>query len=221
MEWLAEADRDLGQTVYCIACQVSKIQTHTKAPLEKFSVQVSDDHIHMDLVGSLPRSDGCTHLLTMVDRFSRWPEAIPLSDTTSTACAQALVSHWITCFGTPLHISSNRGPQFTSEFWMSICISRLLGTQLHHTTAYHPQSNGVVERFHCHLRSALRARLIGSNWMMQELPWVLLGIRTAPKEDLRCSSAEVTYSAPFTVPRDFVPNTTNGNSSTDPHLCQL
>ena len=188
----------------CIACQSSKIQTHIRAPLEKFSVpQRRFDHIHVDLVGPLPPSNGFTHLLTVVDRFSRWPEAIPLSDTTATSCAQALVSHWIARFGIPMDMSSDRGPQFTSQLWTAI--AQLLGTQLHHTTAYHPQSNGLVERFHRHLKSALRARLTGPSWT-RELPWVLLGIRTAPKEDLGCSSAEMVYGAPLTVPGDFIPS---------------
>ena len=66
-----------------------------------------------------------------------------------------------------------------------------------------------MERFHRHLKSALRARLTGPNWI-DELPWVLLGIRTAPKEDLHTSSAELVYGAPLTVPGDFVasPNST-------------
>ena len=54
----------------CIACQSSKIQTHIRAPLETFSVpQCLFDHIHVDLVGPLPPSNGFTHLLTVVDRF--------------------------------------------------------------------------------------------------------------------------------------------------------
>ena len=157
----------------------------------------------MDLVGPLPPSNGFTHLLTVVDRFSRWPEAIPLGDTTATSCAQALVSHWIARFGIPMDMSSDRGPQFTSQLWTAI--AQLLGTQLHHTTAYHPQANGLVERFHRHLKSALRARLTGPSWT-RELPWVLLGIRTAPKEDLGCSSAEMVYGALLTVPGDFIPS---------------
>ena len=69
----------------CIACQSSKIQTHIRAPLEKFSVpQRRFDHIHVDLVGPLPPSNGFTHLLTVVDRFSSWPEAISLGDKTAT-----------------------------------------------------------------------------------------------------------------------------------------
>ena len=102
-----------------------------------------------------------------------------------------------------MDMSSDRGSQFTSRLWASI--SQLLGTKLHHTTAYHPQANGLVERFHRHLKSALRARLTGPNWV-DELPWVLLGIRTAPKEDLGCSSAELVYGAPLTVPGDFIAN---------------
>ncbi|XP_059840370.1 uncharacterized protein LOC132401985 [Hypanus sabinus] len=83
-------------------------------------------------------------------------------------------------------------------------MASLLGTQLHHTTAYHPQSNGLVERFHRHLKSALMARLRGANWA-DELPWVLLGIRTAPKDDLHTSSAELVYGAPLAVPGEFLP----------------
>ena len=141
----------------------------------------------------------------MVDRFTCWPEAIPLPDITTLTCAQALVMHWISRFGVLMDMSSDRsrGSQFTSQLWASI--SQLLGTKLHHTTAYHPQANGLVERFHRHMKSALRARLTGPNWVA-ELPWVLLGIRTAPKEDLGCSSAELVYGAPLTVPGDFIAN---------------
>jgi len=53
------------------------------------------------------------------------------------------------------------------------------------------------------MKSALKARLTGPNWA-DELPWVLLGIRTAPKEDLNTSSAELVYGAPLTVPGDFI-----------------
>ncbi|XP_062923396.1 uncharacterized protein LOC134356391 [Mobula hypostoma] len=48
------------------------------------------------------------------------------------------------------------------------------------------------------------ARLEGPNWV-DELPWVLLGIRTAPKEDLHSSSAELVYGAPLVVPGEFIP----------------
>ena len=192
----------------CIACQTSKVHRHVKAPLSTFKVPSRRfDHINIDLVGPLPPSQGYTYLFTIVDRFTRWPEAIPLSDTSASTCARALVSHWISRFGLPGEISSDRGAQFTSKLWTTV--SQLLGMKHIKTTSYHPQANGLVERFHRNLKSALRARLTGPNWI-DELPWVLLGIRTAPKEDLRTSSAELVYGAPLTVPGDFVaaPNTT-------------
>ena len=188
----------------CIPCQTSKIQQHVKAPLTTFTVpQRRFDHIHVDIVGPLPPSRGFTHLFTIVDRSTRWPEAIPLSDISTHTCARVLISNWIARFGLPSHMSSDRGSQFTSDLWSAV--AQLLGTQLHRTTAYHPQANGLVERFHRHLKQALRARLTGPDWS-DELPWVLLGIRTAPKEDLNSSSAELVYGAPLTVPGDFIGN---------------
>ncbi len=168
----------------CIPCQTAKVQIHTKAPLAIFPVpRRRFDFIHVDLVGPLPHSQGYTYLFTINDRFSRWPEVVPLTDITSYGCAQALIVHWIARFGVPKYITSDRGTQFTADLWTSV--AKLLGTDLHHTTAYHPQANGLIERFHRHLKSALRARFSGQNWL-QELPGVLLGISTTPKEDLGC-----------------------------------
>ena len=205
----------------CKPCQEAKIQRHTKAPLQTFDVPHRRfDHINIDLVGPLPSSQGYTHLLTIIDRFSRWPEAIPLKGTDTETCARALVFHWISRFGLPLDITSDRGSQFTSKLWTAI--TKLLGSKLHHTTAYHPQANGLVERFHRHLKSAIRARLTTPNWL-DELPWVLLGIRTAPKEDLHCSSAELVYGTPLTVPGDFVatPRGQHDSATVLPHLREL
>ena len=129
----------------CVQCQSSKIHTHIKSPLETFNVPHRRfDHIHVDLVGPLPPSDGFTHLLTIVDRFSCWPEAVPLNDISTVACARALIYHWISRFGIPMDMSSDRGSQFTSQLWSSV--AKLLGITLHHTTAYHPQANGTARQ---------------------------------------------------------------------------
>ena len=100
---------------------------------------------------------------------------------------------WISQFSVPSDISSDRGARFTSKLWSDI--AELFGTKLHRTTAYHPQANGLVERFHRHMKSALHALLTTAAWM-DELPWVMLGIRTAPKENLNPSSAEMVFGAP-------------------------
>lgn len=188
----------------CVPCQKSKIHHHVKAPLGTFPVPPGRFlHVHVDLVGPLPPSHGYTYLLTAVDRFTRWPEAIPLSDISAASCARAFALHWVARFGVPEHLSSDRGSQFTSQLWADV--AQLLGVQLHRTTAYHPQANGLVERFHRQLKASLKARLVGASWL-DELPWVMLGVRTAPKEDLATSSAELVYGAPLTVPGDLVPD---------------
>ena len=139
--------------------------------------------------------------LTVVNRFTRWPEAIPLKDATASTCARALVLQLISQFWVPLHISTDRGMQLISQLWSSIAQS--LGMWFHHTMAYHPQSNGPIECFHHHLKAVLRAHLSHPSWT-KDLRWVILGIRTAPKNDLGCSSAKLVYGQLLTVSGDFI-----------------
>ena len=187
----------------CHHCQSSKVHKHTKSPLEEFSVPAKRfSHINVDIVGPLPFSSGFTHLLTIIDRNTRWPEEIPLRGFTSSECVQALISGWIARFGVPGDISSDRGSQFTSSLWNDL--AHRLGVKLHHTSAYHPQANGMIERFHRSLKTALKARLTGLNWV-EELPWVLLGLRYAPKQEFGYSSAELVYGESLTVPGEFIP----------------
>uniref|UniRef100_A0A669E6I5 Gypsy retrotransposon integrase-like protein 1 n=1 Tax=Oreochromis niloticus TaxID=8128 RepID=A0A669E6I5_ORENI len=187
----------------CIPCQRAKIHRHTQAPLESFRVPGRRfDHVHVDLVGPLPQSQGFTHLLTVVDRTTRWPEAVPLASTTAAAVAMAFLSTWVSRFGPPADITSDRGPQFVSELWS--VMAEGLGIKVHRTTAYHPQANGMCERFHRSLKAAFRASLTDGNWV-DCLPWVLLGLRCAVKEDLGVSPAELVLGQPLRVPGEFLP----------------
>lgn len=78
------------------------------------------------------------------------------------------------------------------------------------TTAYHPQSNGIVERWHRSLKNALRARLIAAStkWT-DELPTVLLGLRAALRTDTSVSAAELTYGYHLRLPGEFFNASTN------------
>jgi transposase InsO family protein len=166
----------------CQLCARGKASPQHTAPVQPIPVpERRFTHVHVDLVGPLPAStEGFKYLFTMVDRSSRWLEAVPLKSMAAEDCVDVLISAWVARFGVPSIITSDQGRQFTSALWAGL--TKLLGIKHVQTTAYHPQSNGMVERAHGQLKAALRARLAGSRWP-EHLPWVLLGLRTAPKED--------------------------------------
>ncbi|PIK49797.1 pol polyprotein [Apostichopus japonicus] len=162
----------------CIKCQQVKVHRHTKTPIGSFPMtQTRFQHIHMDIVGPLPPSEGYSYLLTIVDRFTRWPEAIPISNITAETVAKSFVKRWVSTFGVPSVITTDRGSQFESSLFRHL--NQLLGTHRIRTTAYHPAANGLVERFHRQLKSALSAA--DSTHWTEVLPLALLGIRTSLK----------------------------------------
>jgi transposase InsO family protein len=106
-------------------------------------------------------------------------EAFPLAEASAAACAKALTFTWISRFGVPETITSDRGSQFTSNLWLQLC--EMLNISHWQTTAYHPELNKAVERLHHRLKDALC--LDAAMTWAEELPFVLLGLRTQPKED--------------------------------------
>lgn len=184
----------------CLACQRSKVTRHVYSPIAAFKVpRARFTFVHIDLIGPLPVSHGNKYCLTAIDRFTRWPEAIPLPDISAETVAKALISGWISRFGCPTDIISDRGSQFQSELFKNL--SQLSGFQHRRTTAYHPQSNGLVERFHRQLKAAIICHA-NDSWV-ESLPLVLLGIRSAVKDDLRASSAELLYGEALRLPGEF------------------
>ena len=97
---------------------MSKIQIHVKTPLQPFApVSGRFDHVHIDLVGPLQESQGFKYLVMVKDRFTHWPEAIPIRDIEARTVAKAYVTNWVALFGLPSHITSDHGTQFVSELW--------------------------------------------------------------------------------------------------------
>ena len=186
--------------VHCARSKPGKVEKSTVQPIETPEKRFS--HVHVDVVGPWPSSEGYTHLFTMIDRTSRWCEVIPVKSTTAKELADTFVQHWVARFGVPEMVTTDQGAQFISSTWQCMC--KKIGTKHIHTTAYHPQSNGIVERMHRQLKEALRARCSGSDWI-EHLPWVLLGLRTAPKEEANVSAAEATYGDPLVLPGQIQP----------------
>ena len=113
--------------------------SHLPTPDSRF------DHIHVDKVGPFPSSEGYCCLVTCIDRFTRWPEA--------PSVARVLVSGWISRFGIPSVITTDRGGQFESSLWTQLMTA--LGTTSCRTTSYHPQPIGF-ECFHRQLKADLK-----------------------------------------------------------------
>jgi hypothetical protein len=120
-------------------------------------------HLHVDLVGLLPTSvEGFKYLFTIIDRSTRWVEAIPVKNIEAVTIADALVAGWVSCFGVPAVITSDRGTQFRSAVWEALC--KRLNIQYITTTAFHPCNNGMVERCLRQLKDALRAQSAANDW---------------------------------------------------------
>ncbi|MES9975560.1 MAG: reverse transcriptase domain-containing protein, partial [Candidatus Thiodiazotropha sp.] len=201
----------------CLACQRAKIHRHTHSPIGSFVPPGARfDHVHVDLVGPLPPSRGAIYLLTIIDRFSRWPEAIPLTDCSSETVSRAFLERWVAQHGCPLTVTTDRGSHFEGKFDHLL---KVLGTRHARTTAYHPAANGLVERFHRQLKSSLRAHADGS-WQ-ESLPMVLLSLRTVVKQDLQTSAAHLMYGCALRLPAELVAPKPIGHFEYDNYVQRL
>ena len=109
---------------------------------------------------------------------------------------------WLSRWGVPDIMTSDRGSQFVSDLWLEVC--SLMGIARDPTTSYHPQHNGKIERMHRSLKNSLRARLLGRvNWL-SELPWVMLGLRAASNLDTGVSPSILVTGQQPTLPGQLV-----------------
>jgi len=206
----------------CMECQQNKVQRHTKRPIgelpcptERFTT------VHMDIVGPLEFPDSTTdfsttprYLLTIIDSFTRWVEVVPLSTITAESVCQAFLMQWVSRFGPPLVLITDRGSQFNSE--LIALIRTMLGINHIRTTAYNPKANGLIERFHRTLKAAMKCR--GRNWL-QQLPIVMLGLRMRPDDDGSSAYSRVMGEQPI-VPRILPGNFDLKELSTQLHQVQ-
>ena len=88
------------------------------------------------------------YLLVVMDYFTKWAEAVPLRDQTATSISSAIIK--ICCsFGVPNLVHSDQGKNFESHLFHQVLAA--FGILKSRTTAYHPQGDGMVERFNCSL----------------------------------------------------------------------
>jgi len=112
------------------------------------------ERVCIDITGPHPRSlKGHVFLLTVMDRFTKWAEAIPLRNHTAPTVARALMANVFSRFGVPLQLLSDSGREFESALFSELC--QWMCIDKIRTTAYRPSTNGMVERYHRTLNSIL------------------------------------------------------------------
>ncbi len=135
---------------------------------------VTTKHTLAPLMSRMSQSQGHRFLLTCVDRFTRWCEAIPLVDRHIETVKLALLQNWISRFGAPKADTTDCGPQFKSTLFAKLC--EFLGCERIRATPYHPAANGMVVRLHRQLKAALMSHAAREHWV-DNWPIVLLGNR--------------------------------------------
>ena len=147
---------------------------------------------------ALNESCGFRYLIVIIDRFSQFIHAIPLVGISTEECVSAFIRNWVAPSGCPEKIFCDQKTQFT----FSLChkMYRFFGRQIKHSTAYHPQAQGLVERLNRSLKTNLRAYEEPSQWY-HNLPCVLLALRNSSKQDLHfLSPPNFVFGGPARLP---------------------
>ena len=140
----------------CLNClQTRGHRNKQKAPIQKFDkTSYPLERIAADIVGPVTESTvGNKYILVISDYFTRWPEAYPLASTRTEDILWCL-EHFISRHGVPKHIITDQGSNFVSR--AAKRLYEKLGIHKHRTTAYHPQSDGLLERLNKTIVDSLR-----------------------------------------------------------------
>ncbi|KRY46609.1 Retrovirus-related Pol polyprotein from transposon 17.6 [Trichinella britovi] len=154
----------------------------------------------VDVLGPLEETKrGNRYLLVICDYFTKWPEAFPMPDAEATTIARHLVNGIFCRFGAPETIHSDQGRNFESALIKELC--ELFGTSKTRTTAYHPQSDGLVERMNRTLVDMLAATSIEEPGEWDEyIDRVLLAYRTSVHHTTAATPSRILYGQEVRLP---------------------
>ena len=190
---------------FCHSCHVCQVigkpnQTIPPAPLQPIpALGEPFEHIILDCVGPLPKTkSGHQYLLTLMCAATRYPEAFPLRTLKAKAVVKALVNFFST-FGLPKNVQTDQGTNFTSKLFARVLSS--LSICHRKSSAYHPQSQGALKRFHQTLKSMMKKYCLetGKDWD-EGLPFLLLAARETVQESTGFSPAELVFGHTCMVP---------------------
>jgi len=178
-------------TSQCIQCQKFKTSRNLKPPLYHFPTTSRFETVHIDLVGPLLVDRSYQYILTMLDRSSRWPEAVPLKHIDAETVSKTFLTTWVCRYGAPKYLISDQGRQFESEIFKAL--TKRLGTIHVHTSPYHPQSNGALERFHRTFKTSLKILADNNSHWVDVMPHVLLGWRNTPSTSTSATPSQALF----------------------------
>ncbi len=177
----------------CRECQLVNPPATAKAPLRPLPLmEVPFERIGMDLIGPLERSArGYRFALVLVDYATRYPEAVPLRSISAKSVAEALF-RLISRVGIPKEILTDQGTAFMSRTLKELY--ELLGIKSIRTSVYHPQTDGLVERFNRTLKNMVRkfVKEDAKNWDKWLEP-LLFAVREVPQASTGFSPFELLY----------------------------
>ncbi|KAK2973869.1 hypothetical protein RJ640_029685 [Escallonia rubra] len=131
----------------CLVCQQDKVENQLPAGLlEPLPIPAHPwESVSMDFITCLPRSEGCGSIMVMVDRFSKYATFVASpADCTMEEATRLFLKNVVKYWGLPKVIVSKRDPKFTGKFWTELF--KLLGSELHFSTSFHPQIDGQTKR---------------------------------------------------------------------------
>ena len=200
--------RDVAEWCKCCAiCQKCSKGRKGYAPLMPLPIiEEPFGRIAMDIVGPLPRSrSGNKYVLVVCDYATRYPEAVALKSIDAEHVAEELIPLFARV-GVPREILTDQGSNFTSRLLEELY--RLLHVRPIRTSPYHPQTDGLVERFNGTLKAMLRkvATAEGQDWD-KWLPYVLFAYREVPQASTGFSPFELVYGRQVRGPLDILKET--------------
>ena len=192
--WWPELDKEVEDyCCTCPKCQKTQVKPKPGAPLIPMPlVDQPFQRIGIDIVGPLIRSaGGHTHILVIIDYATRYPEAIPLRSTTSKVLARELLQVF-TRLGFPKEVLTDQGTNFMGQTLKELW--GLLGVKPLHTAVYHPQINGLVERFNKTLKGMLRKLVMEKpkRWHLLVAP-LMFAVREVPQASTGFMPFEMMY----------------------------
>ena len=167
----------------CAICQARKgPPRQSRSPMQQYNVGYPGERVAIDVMGPLPETrSGNRYLLVLMDYFTKWPEAYALPNQEAKTVATAMLQGFVSRFGIPHEIHSDQGRNFESAVFKGMCDK--LGVTKTRTTALHPQSDGMVERYNRTIGTqlAMYAQENPSDWD-QHVPMLLMAYRSAKHE---------------------------------------